>query len=183
MSEEQKSDNVFRPRPGSAEYKFLLGDEEEQKRIIKEFQRINKYFTIPLYRIGLLPLFGFGFLFLLLYTKGRKTGKVRITPLEYHKIDGVIHIFAGRGEKAHWLRNMKSHPEDIKIRIGFRKYPVRFEILPIEERKKVFHWYVIKHPKAAKGLMGWDPKRDDPNKTDFSFLAEKIVVIRLYKKE
>ncbi|MHA1866589.1 MAG: hypothetical protein ACTSXD_00825, partial [Candidatus Heimdallarchaeaceae archaeon] len=73
----------FVPREGSVEYKMLFGTPEEQKKMTAKFKFANKFFTIPLYKIGILPLFGAGYIFLLLYTKGRKTGKIRTTPLEY----------------------------------------------------------------------------------------------------
>ena len=171
---------TFYPRKGSAVGNLLMADKEQQKKSLKKWMRVNKYFMIPFYRVGLLPLLGAGFIFLLLFTKGRKTGKVRITPLEYQKINGIIHIFASRGDKANWLMNLNADSEDVKIRIGFKKYKVKPEIINIEERKSVFHWYVSKHPIAAKALMGWNKKEDDPEKTDFSFLAEKIVVVKLY---
>ncbi len=179
-SEDTSKSTTFYPRKGSAEYNFLIADKEQQKKTLKKWKCVNKYFTVPFYRVGFLPLLGAGFIFLLLFTKGRKTGQIRISPLEYHKINGIIHIFAGRGDKANWLMNLKANPEDVKIRINFKKYDVKPEIIDIEERKGVFHWYVSKHPMAAKALMGWDKKKDDPEKTDLSFLAENIVVIRLY---
>lgn len=182
---EKKEENppIFYPRPKSAEYSFLMTEKEKQQSTLKTWKRANKFFTIPLYRLGLLPLLGFGFLFLLLFTKGRKTGKQRITPLEYHKINGTVHIFAGRGEKADWYKNLVANPNDVKIRRGFLKYKVQIEILSVEERKSIFHWYVTKHPLAAKELFGWDRKKDDPEHVDFSFLAEKIPVIKLKKQK
>ncbi|MHA1686899.1 MAG: nitroreductase family deazaflavin-dependent oxidoreductase [Candidatus Heimdallarchaeaceae archaeon] len=181
---EEKKKIMFYPRPGSAEYNFLMADKEARERSLKRWKAMNKYLVIPLYRIGILPLFGFSFIFLLLFTKGRKTGKRRITPLEYHRIDGVIHIFASRGERTHWLKNIRANPEEVKIRIGYRKFEVKPEIVEdIEERKKILEWYIRKYPQAAKMLMGWDPRTDKLENTDLTFLAENIVPVRLYKKK
>ena len=182
-SNDTSKSTIFYPGKGSAVYNYLIADKEQKKKTLKKWMRLNKYLTIPFYRVGFLPLLGAGFIFLLLFTKGRKTGKVRITPLEYQKINGTIHIFASRGDKANWLMNLKANPEDVKIRVGFKKYKVKTEIIEMEKRKDIFHWYVSKHPMAAKALMGWDKKEDDPEKTDFSFLAEKIVVVKLYTQQ
>ncbi|MFW9851791.1 MAG: hypothetical protein ACFFDS_02525 [Candidatus Thorarchaeota archaeon] len=38
------------PRPGSVEYKFLFGTDEEKQRILKNWKRMNKIFTIPIHR-------------------------------------------------------------------------------------------------------------------------------------
>lgn len=91
------------PRAGSAMYNLMKVDREKQKKTLGKWKLLNKYFTVPLYKIGVLPMLGFGRIFILLTTIGRKLGKERTTPLEYHKIDGEIHIFSGRGE-----RSMKS---------------------------------------------------------------------------
>ena len=179
-SEEKKIDF---PRPGSAEYNLLYGDSEQQNKTLKTWKRLNKYFTIPLYRSNILQLFGAGKVFLLLYTIGRKTGKKRITPVEYRKRDGIIHFVAGRGKKAHWLQNMLVNPEEVRVKVGFRKYYINFELLKsIEEKNDLLIWYVTKYPKAAKMLFGWDPKNDNPATADFTSFSELIEIVKISPK-
>ena len=60
-----------------------------------------------------------GWLFLLFTTIGRKSGKRRITPLEYHRINGEIHIFSLRGDKADFVRNLRANLDKAKVRHGF----------------------------------------------------------------
>ena len=171
------------PRPGSALYKLRDSDEEKRKKAIKKYKRLNKYLILPLYRIGLLPLIGFGRIFLILKTKGRKTGKRRRTPLEYHRINDVIHIFSGRGEEADWLKNIKANPDEISVRHGFHWYPITAEFVEnSSEKEEIYKWYVTEHKSSAKMLFGWDPKRDDPETTDFSQLINMVPIIRLYRK-
>jgi deazaflavin-dependent oxidoreductase (nitroreductase family) len=171
------------PRLGSAEYNLLFGDADSQKKTLKKWKRLNKYFTIPLYRAYILPLIGGGKIFLLLYTTGRKTGKRRITPIEYRTRDGEIHFVAGRGRKAHWLQNMLAKPDDVKVKVGFRKYPIDFELLStIEEKNDLLTWYVTKYPKAAKMLFGWDPKKDDPTTADFTSFSKLIEIVKIAPK-
>ena len=88
------------PRPGSPLYNLTLADEDVKTKTLKKWAKLNKWFMVPLYRIKLLPLFGFGKIFLMLITRGRVSGKKRRTPLEYHKIDGVITVFSARGADA-----------------------------------------------------------------------------------
>ncbi|OLS32882.1 MAG: hypothetical protein HeimAB125_04550 [Candidatus Heimdallarchaeota archaeon AB_125] len=180
--ESDESSHSF-PRPGSAEYNLLFGDSESQKKTLKTWKRLNKYFTIPLYKLNILPLLGVGKIFLLLYTTGRKTGKKRITPVEYRRKDDVIHFVAGRGKKAHWLQNMLAKPDDVKVKIGFKKYRIDFELLPsIEEKNDLFKWYVTEYPKAAKMLFGWNPKEDDPTKADFASFSELVEIVKITPK-
>lgn len=172
------------PRPGSAEYNLLFVKGEEKERVLKKWKRMNKYFTIPLYRIGILPIFGGGKIFLLLFTKGKKTGKERITPLEYRRKDGIIHAVAGRGKKAHWFGNLIANPKEAKIKLGFKKKNVTFEVIQnLEEKNALFKWYVTKFPKAAKMLFGWDPKRDNVETADFTSFSNLIEVVKFFPEE
>ena len=168
------------PRPGSAEYSLLLEkDPEKKKKVLKRWKQMNKFFTIPLYRAGILPLLGGHKIFLLLFTKGRKTGKIRITPLEYRKKDGVVHVVAGRGRKAHWYQNMLANPNNVQIKLGFKKREVAFQQLKtVGEKNELLTWYVSEYPKAAKMLFGWNPKEDDPATADFTSFSEMIEIIK-----
>ncbi len=172
------------PRPGSAEYGLLFAEKKEKQKILKKRKGLNKYFTIPLYRVNILPLFGGGKIFLLLFTKGRKTGKQRITPLEYRRKDGIIHVVVGRGKVAHWYKNLMAHPEEAKIKIGFKKFAVSIEIIQtIEEKNALFKWYVSKFPKAAKMLFGWDPKNNKVETVDFTTFSELVDVVKFFPKK
>jgi len=149
------SDNVFLPRKGSFEYNFLLADKKTQKRFLKRFKFLNKYVVKPFYKIGLIPLFGIGRFLILIYTKGRKSDLERITPIEYQIINGVIHIFVGRGIKADWFKNMVTNPEDVWIQKGFKKFPVDFEIIEEkEEISRVFEWFVSSVPIMPRFVFG-----------------------------
>ncbi len=182
MSKLEENDPI--PRPGSVEYKFLFGTYEEQQRILKNWKRMNKFFTIPFYKIGIIPLTPLRKVFLLLYTKGRKTGKQRITPLEYRRKDGIIHVVAGRGRKAHWFKNLIANPNSVKIKVGFRKFEARYQILEnVSDKVELLQWYVKKFPRDAKFLFGWDSKSDDPEKTDLSGFAKLIEIVQFHPKE
>jgi deazaflavin-dependent oxidoreductase (nitroreductase family) len=171
------------PRLGSAEYGLLFSENDEKKKVLRRWKNMNKYFTIPLYRTGILPLFGGGKIFILLFTKGRKTGKERITPLEYRRKNGVVHVVAGRGKNAHWFRNLLANPKAAKMKLGFRKIAVDFEVIEtIEEKNELFKWYVVKFPKAAKMLFGWDPKTDNVETADFTSFSKLVEVVKFFPK-
>jgi hypothetical protein len=177
-------ENVFIPRKGSFEYNFLIAEPKKRKRFIKRFKFMNKYLIKPLYKVGIIPLVGLGRFLILIYTKGRKSGLERITPIEHQIINGVIHIFAGRGKKADWLRNMLANPDDVKIKKGFKKYSVRIKVVEDkEEVADVFKWFVINVPIMPRFVFGWRKRKDNIETSDFSYLVENLVVIRLYKKE
>lgn len=72
-----------------------------------------------LYALGLGPLIGR--LLLLLTTIGRKTGKARVTPLQYEEIDGCIYLGAALGQRADWVRNIRANPA-VEVRVKGRRF-------------------------------------------------------------
>ena len=61
-----------------------------------------------LWRLGLGPLSGF--IFLILTTRGRKSGLPRRAVIEYHRLDGKKYAVSGFGEKSDWYRNILANP-------------------------------------------------------------------------
>ena len=180
MNNNQIENEEELPRTGSALYNLNHPDEKIRKKTLKKYKRINKYLVLPLYRLRILPLLGFGRIFLILTTKGRITGKKRRTPLEYHWINDVITIYSGRGEDSDWLKNLRANPDDVWVRHGFHSFRTHVEIVKEENNKlDIIKWYVTEHKRYAKLLFGWNPKLDDPEATDFSKMLKTITIIRL----
>lgn len=170
------------PKLGTPLYNLNHENETIRKKTLKKWNRLNKILIIPLYRLFILPLSGFGRLFLILYTKGRITGKKRRTPLEYHRIDGTITVISGRGEEAGWVKNIRANPNAMSIRYGFHRFKPETEFVVDNEQKlQTVKWYVKNHGRSAKMLFGWNPKVHDPETTDFSKLLNLIIIIRFHK--
>ncbi|MFW9901761.1 MAG: nitroreductase/quinone reductase family protein [Candidatus Thorarchaeota archaeon] len=181
-SNEIKVDNEQLPRKGSVMFNFHYQNEPSKQKTLKRWKKINKYLMVPLYRIKLLPLLGFGKIFLILITKGWKTGKKRRTPLEYRKYEGDIIIFAARGENATWVKNLRAYQESVLVMRGFHKFKPEIEsISDINQKIDILKWYITKFEKAAKMLFGWNRKKDDLDKTDLSHLASLTSIFKLKK--
>jgi deazaflavin-dependent oxidoreductase (nitroreductase family) len=119
-------------------------------------------------------------MFLLLTTVGRKSGKKRTTPLEYHWIDAEIHIFSGRGEESDWFKNLQANPDKVWVRHGFHLFKPVVRVLEDNEKKtRIIKWYVEKHPGPSKKLFGWNPENDDPKSDDLRKFAESFPIIIL----
>jgi deazaflavin-dependent oxidoreductase (nitroreductase family) len=77
------------------------------------FRRFNP-FMLLLWRLGLGKWINcwpdVGGRILVLAHIGRKTGKRRLTPLNYAMVDGEVYITAGFGAVADWYRNIRAHP-------------------------------------------------------------------------
>lgn len=95
---------------------------------MKNIQKVHRL----LYAIGLGPLIGR--IILLLTTTGRKSGKQRITPMQFEAIDSDYYVGSARGMKADWVRNIQANPQ-VEVRVGAKHFfgtaevvndPIRF---------------------------------------------------------
>lgn len=171
-SNDEETNKGELPRPGSVMYNFHYKDVKSKKKTLKKWQKLNKFLMLPLYRIKLLPLLGLGKIFLILITKGWKTGKKRRTPLEYRNYEGNIVIFAARGENATWVKNLRAYPEFVSVILGFHQFKPKIDsVSDLQQKINILNWYITKFGKAAKTLFGWNPKEDNLEKTDLSRLA------------
>ncbi|GMQ79446.1 MAG: hypothetical protein BMS9Abin02_2037 [Anaerolineae bacterium] len=63
---------------------------------------------LQLWRLGLGPLLG---QYLLILThKGRKSGRIYHTMVEYHRLNGNIYIPCAYGPQSDWYQNINAHP-------------------------------------------------------------------------
>lgn len=71
---------------------------------------LNRYLMIPATRAGLGAWLSspFGGAMVLLRVRGRRSGQVRETPLNYLIADGAVWLLAGLGPRAEWYRNLRA---------------------------------------------------------------------------
>jgi deazaflavin-dependent oxidoreductase (nitroreductase family) len=76
------------------------------------FRFINKFFMVPMFRLGLGPFFGNPFTSYIMVLKviGRKTGKVRYAPVNYAIFNGKVYCVSGYRQGSDWYRNLQAHP-------------------------------------------------------------------------
>lgn len=89
-------------------------DPEMETRLRQAFKQLNK-FMLLLWRLGLGKFVNIwperGGQIMVLVHRGRKTGLVRRTPVNYVIVDGDIYCTAGFGKIAHWYRNVMADPQ------------------------------------------------------------------------
>lgn len=166
------------PRKGSIMFEFMRGTNETMKKSLNKFKLMNKYFLVPLYRANILPLFLIGRKVVLLYTKGRKSGKTRITPVEYRRYNEKVLLFSSRGKKGDWYRNIKGNPESFKIKIGLKTYKPKISETTLDEKIEILEWYVEKFPGTAKELFGYN-KEDKVTKELLYPIADFLEILQL----
>ena len=122
---------------------------------------------VPLSKLGLLPwmlnpLTGY---VMVLQTIGRKSGKPRLTPLNYALADGYIYCMAGFGSGTHWLANLKANPV-VEIHVGGTALRGIAEIVTESEEAQRIFIQIIPNCGFASLLVGLNP---------FTLTDEKIL--------
>lgn len=143
---------------------------------MKNIQRIHRV----LYAIGLGPLIGR--IILLLTTRGRRSGKKRVTPLQYEKIGCDFYVGAARGLKADWVRNVRCDPR-VEVRVGSEQFQGIAEVVVNpSEFADFMEVRLERHPRMiglimekAHGL----PRR--PNRAQLDELGKSEVFVILHR--
>jgi deazaflavin-dependent oxidoreductase (nitroreductase family) len=161
----------------------ILSDPQYRQSFHVQLKRYNPM-IVTFYRFGLLPLFGVGRSVMLLTTKGKKSGKLRSTPIGYFRIGGLLYLFSAWGKNTSWYKNMLANPNDIWIQVGRRKWPVCAQVLedPVEIHCLLAQ-FVAETPAQARYLFGWDPATDRMENADFSPVIEQVLIVRFTGKK
>ncbi len=113
---------------------------------MKNIQKIHRL----LYAVGLGPFIGR--IILLLTTTGRRSGKKRVTPLQYEMIGGDYYVGAARGTKADWVRNIQSCPQ-VEVRVGAKHFQGTAEVITDPSRFADFMEVRLERHPFMIGLM------------------------------
>lgn len=82
--------------------------------------RVVVRMPITLYRLGLGMLINAA-PYMVLTTRGRKTGLPRHTALEYRQHGSKYYLISAWGRRSHWVQNLLAHPE-VTFQCGSRTY-------------------------------------------------------------
>ncbi len=122
------------------------------------FWFLNKFFMVPIFRLGIGPIFGnpiWGYM-MVLKTTGRKSGKTRYSPVNYAIMNGNIYCLAGWGQTADWYRNLLANPNLETILPGGTLAGVAEPVTGSAERTTALR-RVLKAGGFAGFLMGFNP--------------------------
>ena len=96
--------------------------------------------------------FVFGKRIVMLEHKGRRSGKLRQTPLEVVQRNGDAYLVcSGTGPNADWYRNIRVEPA-VGMWVGSKRHAVEQRFLEASEAATTFAAYEQAHPKAAARL-------------------------------
>ncbi|MFZ6030951.1 MAG: nitroreductase/quinone reductase family protein [Chloroflexota bacterium] len=127
----------------------------------KFFWFLNKFFMVPLFRLGLGPLFvnPFGGYIMVMKTIGRKSGKVRYAPVNYAIYQGDVYCISGGRKSSDWYRNLLATPDIEVILPGGAIYGHVEEIQQDAALRLVVIRQILQNAGFAGFFEGYNPYR------------------------
>jgi len=132
------------------------------------------------WRLGLKPLLvrSLLFRFLVLTTKGRKSGRARHTMLVHSVLDGRIYIGAGWGERTQWYQNILADPR-VTVQARGPAFGAVARLITDDEELRRLYWQAREKSPLwmwKRSLASWDI-RDEAE--DFVAKKDRILYLRL----
>jgi deazaflavin-dependent oxidoreductase (nitroreductase family) len=124
------------------------------------FKFLNKFFMVPMFRLGFGPFFGnpiSGYI-MVLKIIGRKTGKLRYAPVNYAICNGKVYCMAGFGRISDWYRNLQANTQIEVILPGGTISGTAQEVSDPSERMLVIR-QILKNGGFAGFFDGFNPYR------------------------
>jgi deazaflavin-dependent oxidoreductase (nitroreductase family) len=122
------------------------------------FWFLNKFFMVPMFRLGFGSFFGnpaTGYI-MVMKVVGRKTGKVRFTPVNYAIYKGDVYCVSGWRGISDWYRNLLVNPEVDLILPGGNLH-TRMEQVTEPELKLAMTRQVLQNAGFAGFFEGYNP--------------------------
>ena len=141
------------------------------------YKLINKPPRIA-YALGLGPLIGR--LVLLLTTRGRKTGLLRVTPLQYEQIEGKYYVASAFGTRTDWYRNILADP-GVRVRVGRKVFNAIAE--PSTDPGQIadfLEYRLARHPRMIGMMLRAEGLSPSPSRQDLESLADEKALVILH---
>ncbi len=124
------------------------------------FWFVNKFFMVPMFQLGLGPLFGNPFSGYIMVMKviGRKSGKMRFAPVNYAIHNGDIYCISGGRKTSDWYKNLLATPEVELILPGGAVF-ARVEEIADSATRRVVIRQILKNAGFAGFFEGYNPWR------------------------
>jgi hypothetical protein len=143
------------------------------------FRLLNKFFIVPVFRLGLGPLFGnpvTGYV-MVLRTVGSKTGRTRYAPVTYAIADGSVYCLAGWGRDTGWYRNAMTTP-DIGVLLPGGAIAGHVEEVEDPDERLIVTRQIFKNAGLMGFTEGFDPFRASDDTIRSKTIDMPVVRIR-----
>jgi deazaflavin-dependent oxidoreductase (nitroreductase family) len=144
--------------------------------------RVAKWGPRTAYALGLGPIIGR--LILLLTTTGRKTGRARVTPLQYEEEGDTIYVGAARGTQADWYRNLVANP-CVEVRVKSRRFRGRAEAITDPARiADYLELRLQRHPRMISAMLRpHGLSTFPPSRADLEQVAGQLAIVAIRPEE
>ncbi len=149
-----------------------------ETQLRKTFAYLNKFFMVPLFRLGFGRWIGtpFGGYIMVLQVRGRKTGKTRFAPVNYAIENGAVYCLSGFGVTADWYRNLRANPHVTAMLPSGALAGVAEPVDESAERLRVLRRVLI-NAGFAGFFYGYDPRHVSDERLEAT--TREVVAIRI----
>lgn len=157
-------------------------DAEMAGKLRRAFRVFNRFMFL-MWRLGFGPWFnvwpeGWGQIMVLTH-KGRKSGRVYRTPVNYAILDGSVYCIAGFGHVADWYRNLLVNPV-VEVWLPDGWWQGEAEDVSGDENRPQIMRAVVEASGFAGPMFGVDPKKMDDSALQEATRSYKVV--RLHRQ-
>jgi deazaflavin-dependent oxidoreductase (nitroreductase family) len=147
----------------------------------KSILRLIKLPPQIVYALGLGPIMGR--LVLLLTTTGRKTGRLRVTPLQYEEVGEVIYLGASRGLQSDWVRNILVNPQ-VEVRVKSHRFNGLAEVITNPAQIADFlELRFQRRPKMIATMLKAEGLPDPPERAHLEAYARNIALVIIHPQD
>jgi len=116
---------------------------------------------------------------LVLTTVGRKSGKLRATPLQFEEVEGVYYIASARGVQADWYRNLAACPR-VNVQVGGKHFSALAE--PMTDPGQIADFLELrltKHPHFMGAMLRLEGLPRNHTRSDLEKFAKRLAIVVL----
>ncbi len=147
--------------------------------LLRQGFKVANRFMVLLFRLGL-GSWGNGpqtSQVMVLVHKGRKSGQLRRTPVNFAEVEGDLYCTAAYGERADWYRNLKADPQ-VEVWLPNGWYAGQAEEVPLDDPQ---HAALMRQVLIASGFAASLFAGIDPQTISEAELAEITASYRLLR--
>lgn len=122
------------------------------------FWFLNKFFMVPVFRLGFGAFFGNPFAGYIMVMKviGRRTGRMYFTPVNYAIYKGEVYCISGGRASSDWFRNLLANP-DVDLILPSGSIHAHVDEAADPELKLILSRQILKNAGFAGFFEGYNP--------------------------
>ena len=132
----------------------------DKRSVLRAFFRfVNRYIVVPAFRKGWGRIISNSLTgdIMVLRIAGRKTGKIRYTPVSYARIGPNIYCYQGKETKGQWYLNLLANPE-VEVLLPNGRFSGRGEVVSDTTEKLQAIRQILLGSGLNRSMYGFDPK-------------------------